>query len=206
MGKNMKVFGSIIGVLVFCGGCASIISGSSQPVAFDSTPNRADVYINGAKVCVTPCVTAVQRSKMPPKVEIKKEGYEDANVSIMSKLNPWVIGNVLSGYSSTTGFLVDFIANNGGASVEYEPSRYFTPLEPIEGKKESRSHLLRFVVVNHDEILLDISRGSGEYLSVLYTLTGVEEGNESATFSKLKNLSMEHESPADFAGAVAANL
>lgn len=203
--RKITVFGYIISLLVLCSGCATIISGSTQQIAFDSNPDKADVYVNEMKTCTTPCVTILQRSKLPPIVKIKKEGYEDAIVPLMSRFNYWTLANVFWGYTSTTGFAVDLM--NTGSTVEYDPNRYFTTLTPIKGsKKESRSELLLFVVANHDELINDISRGAGEYLSALYDLTRVEKDKEAAVLSKLKELSVRHEDTVEFARAVEKTL
>lgn len=203
--KTVK--GAILFGLIVCSGCASIISGTTQQVAFDTNPNHADVYVNDAKVCTTPCVTVIQRSKVTPRVEIKKEGFANANVPLMSRFNYWVVADVLWGYSSTTAFAVDYLSNDGAATVEYDPNRYFTPLEPIKGNKQgSRSQLLRFVVANHDELIVDISRGRGEYLLALYDLIGVEKDKEAAALSKLKDLFVRYGDTVEFARAVEMTL
>lgn len=195
----------LFGLLVLCSGCATIISGNKQQVSFDSNPAEADVYVNGIKFCTTPCVAIIDRSKLPPKVEIKKEGYKDVNVPLISRFNYWVLGNVLWNYSSTTAFAVDLV--NQSPMSEYDPSRYFAPLEPIKGnKKESRSELLRFVVSNHDQLIVDISRGTGEHLSALYDLIGVEKDKEAAALSKLKDLSVRYGDTVEFARAVDMTL
>lgn len=206
--RNLRVFGYVIGfTVILCSGCASIFSGSTQQIGFDTNPNKADVYVNDAKVCTTPCVTVLQRSKILPKVEIKKEGYENANVPIMSRTNYWVVADVLWGYSSTTAFAIDYLGNDGAATVEYDPNRYFTTMTPIKGsKKESQSELLRFVVSNHDELIVDISRGRGEYLLVLYDLIGVEKDKEAAALSKLKDLAVRYGDTVEFARAVEMTL
>lgn len=203
--RSIRVCGYIIGLLILCSGCASIISGNTQEVAFDTNPYEADVYVNGNKTCTTPCVTTIQRTRMPPMVEIKKEGYENANVPLMTRFNYWTLGNLFFGISSTTGFSIDLM--NSGSTAEYEPNRYFTPLTPIKGnKKESQSRLLLFVVVNHDELINDISRGRGEYLLALYDLIGVEKDKEAGALSKLKDLSVRYGDTVEFASAVEMNL
>jgi PEGA domain len=197
------IFGSVVGLLV-SSGCASIFSGTTQQVAFDSNPAKADVYVNGSKVCVTPCVTVMQRSKMVPRVEIKKVGYEDAQVPVMSRFNYIMLADFFWAYSSTTAFAIDLASHD--ASVEYDPNRYFTVLEPINKNNKSQSHLLRYVLSNHDQLVVDISHGSGEYLAALYDLGGVGGDKEAAALANLKNLSLKYSDTLEFARAVEKSM
>ena len=207
-------------------GCALLISGKTQQVTFDSNPAKADVYVDGSKAGVTPCVVIMHRSKMPPKVEIKKEGYDDARVAVASRLNYWVIANIIGSYSSTTSTTVDMLVDDGAATVEYDPNRYFTTLErskdagdedtgsidedrPHKSKRSQeraeekvRSKTLRFVVVNYNNLVIDISRGQGEALSTLYELLGVKPEQQGDALQKLKGLYIKCNDAVEFGRAI----
>lgn len=45
---------SVLIIALLAVGCATIVDGSSQPVTFNSEPNRAKIFINGAQMGVTP--------------------------------------------------------------------------------------------------------------------------------------------------------
>ncbi|MGC9093736.1 MAG: hypothetical protein ACP5JH_10885 [Bacteroidota bacterium] len=49
------IFCSIAIAALIANGCASIFKGTREEVSFDSGPGAAEVYLNGAKVGVTPC-------------------------------------------------------------------------------------------------------------------------------------------------------
>lgn len=185
-------------------GCASIVSTKNQQVYIDSSPTKADVYVDGAKVCTTPCAPVLPR-KPVPKVEVKKAGYGDSTLPLMSRFNYWVIGNVLSGYFSTTGFAVDFI--NDTPTAEYDPNRYLITLEPIKGSKiddktRSQSKVARFIAINHGKIAIDLSRGTGENLLALYEQLGVEKDRQTDALSKLRDLNVKNTDTMEFARAV----
>lgn len=197
-------------IAVVGGGCASIISGKTQQVAFDSNPSQADVVVNGSKLGTTPCVITLTRSKMLPRVEIKKEGYADANVPVLSRFNYVMILDLFFGLCGVTTFAVEL---GGDSSVEYDPNRYFTALEPLESKPPSAaasqreavtetSKLLRYIAVNYDAIVGDISRGTGEHLAALYDLLSVEESNREKALVTLKSLYIEHGDVMTFGRAV----
>lgn len=206
--------------LLLTSGCASMVSGTTQQIAFDSNPNSADVLVDGNKVGVTPCIAVLPRSKLPPRVELKKDGYQTVQVPVMSRFNYWVIGNVLWGWFSTTGFAVDFTSHD--ATVEYDPNRYFTTLEPLKSpageapkateakppvvatSEQLPGKTARYLLVNYDALAADIARGHGEYLTALFELLGVAEEAKPAALSKLKKLYVEHAEPVAFARAVEA--
>jgi len=200
-----------VAALVCCGGCASIVSGTTQQVRFDSSPSKADVIIDGRNVGKTPCVAIIQRSKMPPHIEIKKEGYEDASVPMTSRFNYWVIGDVLWSYCSCTAFAIDFTSHD--ATVEYDPNSYITFLDPAKGsgktepaekqdKPKKQSKTLRYIAVNYDQLITEIARGEGLHLSALYELLEVPKEQQAAALSKLKDLYIKYSDTIEFGRAV----
>ncbi len=107
---------SIDRVLVLClamgacvgGGCASVISGRRAEITINSEPSAAHVVVHNEKgenvaTAVTPTKVSLKRGKGFFKkahsyvATIDKPGYEPAQVSIQSTLNPWIVGNVVLG-------------------------------------------------------------------------------------------------------------
>jgi hypothetical protein len=138
-----------VSLMLILSGCATIIDGTSQPVTFNSEPNRAKIFLNGAQVGVTPLTLQVQRSKTTV-VVAKKEGYEEQQIPLQTKLNGYFWGNVISG-----GFLGSTTDYASGSMVEYSPNMYFLSLEPIR-KSEADAFRLseekrvrQFILVNH---------------------------------------------------------
>lgn len=95
---------SILMLAMVASGCATIIDGSSQPLTFNSSPNGARIYVNGMELGTTPLTMPVKRSKTTM-ILAKKNGYEDQQLVLQTKINSWFWGNILLGlYSSTTDY------------------------------------------------------------------------------------------------------
>lgn len=56
---------------------------------------------------------------------VEKEGYLAAEVSLTTKMNPWMWGNIL-----LTSPLSTSIDTSTGASREYDPGEYMVDLQP----------------------------------------------------------------------------
>jgi hypothetical protein len=91
-------------------GCATIINGSSQEIAISSTPDGAEVWIDGARMGMTPTKVTLKR-KNDYVVAVKKEGFREATLKIESEVSPWIAGNILLG--GLIGLGIDFAS--GGA-------------------------------------------------------------------------------------------
>lgn len=91
-------------------GCATIITGSSDSVSFDSQPEGARVVVDGQVVGKTPCQAAVSRGWRMGKVRIEL-GDAVREGEVPRVLNGWMWGNLLFG--GMIGFwLVDFPTGN----------------------------------------------------------------------------------------------
>lgn len=105
--------------------CASIFTGTSDSVSFNSTPSGAQVLINGVQVGVTPLTTSVAKSESTT-VVLRKDGYTDYQFVLQTSMEPWFWGNIILG--GLIGSLTDFAT---GAANRYEPNSYFTTLSPV---------------------------------------------------------------------------
>jgi hypothetical protein len=99
--KHIYNFGAafcliVVAALIF-NGCALLFQGTSQNVSFDSVPGAAEVWVNGAKVGVTPCRIALKRNQEYT-IEFKKQGYETKSYRITNSIGAgWVILDLLGG-------------------------------------------------------------------------------------------------------------
>lgn len=103
----MKAMFAASAIALALSGCASIISGGTQPVTIKSVPDGASVTVTnraGEKIHngTTPVTLTLNRGagyfkSETYKVEVKKEGYEARQLDIVSTLNGWYIGNILFG-------------------------------------------------------------------------------------------------------------
>ncbi len=79
-------------------GCATVLAGHgpvSIPTA--STPDGADVYLDGNRLGTTPVTVQVERKK-PHTLVFKKAGYKDASCMLETSTGAgWVIFDVLTG-------------------------------------------------------------------------------------------------------------
>ncbi len=190
-------------------GCASIVAKSDQQLVFNSQPTKADVYIDGVKRGTTPCNILVQRRRPPPAVVLKKEGYEDTTVVFTSKYNLWIFGNLLSGWCSTTGFLVDM---NNNKSVMYWPDSHLVTLPQLEGttpaqktdveQQKHKSKIVRFVATNYDALVLELSKGSGDHLTALFDLMEIPASNRENAVAKIKPLYIKYDDPVELGRAI----
>lgn len=89
--------------------CATIFTGTSDAITFNSTPEGAKVYEAGIEKCTTPCTYKVSRSLSQKTVELRKEGYENKVVGLDSKFNGVSILNLFGllgwGIDAATGSL-----------------------------------------------------------------------------------------------------
>jgi hypothetical protein len=95
-------------------GCATIVNGSKQEVAFSSQPVGATITIDGQMVGVTPRKVMLKRSgRLPGEREGKKsynvliemDGYQPYNVTIARSLDGWILGNLVDVFISHWCFI-----------------------------------------------------------------------------------------------------
>jgi hypothetical protein len=48
---------------VFCGGCATVLRGTTEGVGFNSTPSGAEVHTSNGLGCVTPCTLTINKNE-----------------------------------------------------------------------------------------------------------------------------------------------
>lgn len=153
-------------------GCATIVSGTTQTITFNSSPPGAEVKIDGAVVGVTPVTTEVSR-KARGVVEISKEGHKPQHMQLSKKLNPMFFGNFLAGgsFGSTTD-------GTSGAIHEYKQDAFYATLEssrladPALASGTDRTNAVRtFVLVNFTSLRREAASGGGEFVQALNTLT-----------------------------------
>lgn len=83
--------------LLFCSGCATILKGGKQNVDMESTPPKAQVYIDGKYMGDTPLQLKLS-VKNDYAVEFRAEGYQPRVYHISNKVGAgWIILDVLLG-------------------------------------------------------------------------------------------------------------
>lgn len=110
-------------------GCATIVNGTSQAVAFKSDPSGAVVKLVSGQSCTTPCQYEMKRGA-DSKVTYTKEGFEPVTVYIQSRTGGSTFGNILAG--GVIGAVVD---SSNGSSNRLYPNPVYVRLVP-EGSSE----------------------------------------------------------------------
>jgi hypothetical protein len=122
----MKKLVSIIVLFSFVflvSSCATVFKGTTQEVGFHSEPQKAEVWVNGAKLGETP-VSLRLECKKTYIIEFRKEGYKSVTKTITNHVGAgWVILDVISGLlpvivDAVTGAWYGFDQKNVDAQLE----------------------------------------------------------------------------------------
>jgi uncharacterized protein YceK len=93
---------------ILLSGCATVVNGTHQELAFSTLPEGSAVTVTDGSTCTTPCKLKLAR-RHPVRVDLTQAGYKPAYVLVRSKHGGATLGNLLLG--GGVGILVD--ANNG---------------------------------------------------------------------------------------------
>ncbi len=185
--------------------CASIIDGSEQLVSVNSNIQGAEVYVNGLLVGKTPFSGKIKK-KNNSQVRIQKEGYTTQTITMSTSLPVSFWGNVISG--GLLGSTTDYAS---GAAYEYSPNNYFLHIEKENADKEEKAaaekanKVTQFVLINHNQLVKEIARGSGEYLDGLIRLKE-RETNRSDFISQMQTLITTHLAATELAEKITTTL
>jgi hypothetical protein len=121
-------------ILLFGGtGCATVMTGQGpdQTIRFNSNPTGALVILNGEEIGQTPLRTDVMRD-FDHHVRIEREGYVPVERELRSRLNPWMLGNILifPPVGTVIGLAVDIVSE---AHRMVHPRRVAVTLRQREG-------------------------------------------------------------------------
>lgn len=127
----------IAGLALSLGACASIVRGTDEDVAFQSTPPGATVTTStGLSCAATPCLIKIPR-KDEFVASFAKPGYAPRDVQVTTKVSgggaAGFVGNALIGGAIGAG--VD--AYNGSA-LDHDPNPVVTELRPAGSGGSSR--------------------------------------------------------------------
>jgi hypothetical protein len=154
MSKAFHLFSILFSIAVFSS-CATIVSKSSYPVSFGSSPagttvtvtNREHVEVFKGK---TPCAVKLKAgsrffSKEQYTLKFSRPGYEDKVVPINFKINGWYFGNVLIG--GVIGMLIVDPAT--GAMWKIEQDNFYEKFDESDRKAAVTQPALNIVSVNN---------------------------------------------------------
>jgi hypothetical protein len=118
----------VIVLAVSCGGCATVIRGTTDQVGFNSTPSGAEVHTSNGLGCVTPCTLTVKKNEEFV-ATFEKPGFAPQQIPVARQVVGAGVaataGNVLIG--GVIGLGVDAVT---GAGFEHTPNPVTVVLEP----------------------------------------------------------------------------
>ncbi len=94
-----RALGGVVAALALSGvvGCATIINGTTQPIAITSTPNGAKVAVDGQDTTyTTPANVELARGR-DHLLTFSKPGYQEQTFTIKHSMSGVVAGNILAG-------------------------------------------------------------------------------------------------------------
>jgi hypothetical protein len=103
--------------------CATILTGTSDKITFNSSPEGAKVLDAGIEKCTTPCTIKINRSLSEKTIELKKDGYQNKVIELDSKFNSISILNLFG----ILGWGIDAAT---GSIKKYDTKVYNIELEP----------------------------------------------------------------------------
>lgn len=126
----MKKLIIIIASVSILSGCATIVDGAKEDIAVDTSPAEgAKCAVKNSKgewyIDKTPGSVAVHRAYGPLEVDCKKDGYDEAKMTVKSHTKVATFGNVLVGGAIGVG--VDCAS---GSAYDY-PQKIIVPMKKL---------------------------------------------------------------------------
>ncbi len=172
----MPIYLLIFSFLLFTG-CATIISGTTDDVSFDSIPSGAELYIDGEYTGKTPITVTVSRNTFGQKYfTIRHDGYDSKRLNLVKSINVISFLNCTSWPLWSTDALT-------GAMILYQPHSYFielnrnqlnplSPTQEIDDDEFSFYHKasVYFTVTHFSSIKQEASQFGGTHLEILQSM------------------------------------
>lgn len=111
---------ALVALSIILSGCASVISGTTQDLTFDSSPQGAKVYLDGKIIGQTPFTFTAAKNKYNS-LRVEKEGYLTISRTVSKSYDPVTILSLFWDYSTTDALT--------GAMYMYDDSSYFFDLQ-----------------------------------------------------------------------------
>ena len=192
----------ILSILILTSSCATIMTGKTQEVTFDSEPQGAEVAVNGRVIGKTPTTIQLDK-KQDQSVSFKLEGYKTQTRRLETKIQGFFWGNIVLG-----GFIGSTTDGITGGMHEYSPNQYYITLSKDKNVSTTifgseKAKVKEFIVVSYASLKVDLSRGKGDYLDSLLAMLGVKDSDKIDSIKKIKSLSEIYNVIPEFAEQVA---
>ena len=167
----MKKYIYMLSVLALTA-CGTLVNGGTQDMKFDSNVKDVTLYIDGAKVCKTPCVYPIERRASSFVVVAKKKGYEDQYSTIRSSWSKVSLLNLTFVYSWTTDLATGGMWKYDKDGVYIEMVKEGQNTAQLEQNKKDRN-IRRFALFGYSELKNEAAGNKqGEYTKALMSLSG----------------------------------
>lgn len=159
---NMIMRAAIIGgAALNLAGCATVMNGTSQPLAFQTQPSGAEVVLVNGMKCTTPCKYELKRGK-DSKATITLAGYEPATVYIQSRTGGSTFGNIIAG-----GIIGGVVDGSNGASNHLYPNPVYIKLAAVgSGEKamllDKKGDVVSTLDAYNAKVEADVNKGLEE--------------------------------------------
>lgn len=143
MKKNIYILGA---AMLFITSCATIFTGTEDMIYFDTNPQGAEIFIDGLKVCETPCSSLVKRSLSDKHFEVKMDEYETRVITLDREFNTVSIINL--------GFVIGWAVDAAtGSLMRYDRKGY-----DLDLRRDNRSSLMNptRIDINTKEKFVDV--------------------------------------------------
>ena len=110
----------MLSVIVIFTGCATVISGISQDITFESSPSGAAVFLDGERYGVTPFTATLKKNKFKS-FRVELDGYNTISRSLGKEVDLVALLSVFWDFGTT-----DVLT---GAVMKYDSNSYFIELQ-----------------------------------------------------------------------------
>ena len=118
--KKIIISLSILSVLILFTSCATVLSGTSQSITFESSPSGAAIFLDGDRIGATPFTTSLKKSKYKS-FRIELEGYHTMSRSLDREVDLVALLSIFWDLGTT-----DLLS---GAAMKYGENSYFVELQ-----------------------------------------------------------------------------
>ncbi len=170
----MTLSGAFAGLAL--GGCATIFTGTTDWISFDSNVPGVRLTLDGQLRGELPIRLEQSRSSVGGRqfvARFEKEGYATQEFRLNQDFNPVAL---LDLSSTVVSGGVDVLT---GALFKFSPTEYHVQMveqgkDPHSREAQRSRELYEFALVNWRRLQSDLARGGGEHLSTLAVLLGEE--------------------------------
>ena len=107
-------------LIIICSSCASIFSGTTQNINFESSPSGATIFLDGDRVGTTPLTLKLKKKKYSS-LRIELEGYNTISRQLDKEFDLITLLSIFWDLGTT-----DLIT---GAAFKYANNSYFVELQ-----------------------------------------------------------------------------